>query len=250
MRRLLNNNINHAKSEIMKKKNSIWIYSLIVIGFVLILTNSCKKGESKTIPETVTDKDGNVYSTVTIGSQVWMAENLKTTKYRNGDLIGTTTPATKDISGESTPKYQWACRGNETEVAAYGRLYTWYAVTDSRNVCPSGWHLPSDAEWTTLTTYLGGESVAGGKLKAIGTGYWDSPNTGANNQSGFTALPGGVRGSTGSFYTLKNWGGWWSSTVPSVTTTALFRHLDYYDTTVEKYGYDKRNGISVRCVWD
>ena len=105
---------------------------------------------------TVTDIDGNVYQTVTIGTQVWMKENLKVTKYCNGDVIGTTTPASLDISGEDTPKYQWAPNGDESNVAVYGRLYTWHAVTDSRNVCPTGWHLPDDAEWATLTTFLGG----------------------------------------------------------------------------------------------
>ena len=111
-------------------------------------------GLTKCQPDSVKDIDGNVYRTITIGTQVWMAENLKTTKYRNGDLIGTTTPATLVIEGESTPKYQWAYDGNESNVATYGRLYTWYVATDSRNVCPIGWHVPTDAEWTTLTDYL------------------------------------------------------------------------------------------------
>src|SRR5688500_14669040 len=150
----------------MQKINRILIYPLFV-GVFLILVSSCKKDNET--PATVTDIEGNVYHTVTIGTQVWMAENLKTTKYRNGDLIGTTIPATLDISSESAPKYQWAYNGEESIVATYGRLYTWYAVTDSRNVCPTGWHVPSDAEWTTLTTYLGGESVAGDKLKENGT---------------------------------------------------------------------------------
>ncbi len=103
-----------------------------------------------------TDGDNINYPVVEIGTQIWMAENLKTTKYSNGDLIGTTTPATLDITGESTPKYQWAYNGNESIVTTYGRLYTWFAVTDSRNVCPVGWHVPTDPEWTVLTDYLGG----------------------------------------------------------------------------------------------
>ena len=98
---------------------------------------------------TVTDIDGNVYHTITIGNQTWMAENLKTTKYRNGDAIGTTT-ASKDTSTKSTPKYQWAYGGNEANVAKYGRLYTWYAATDTRNIAPAGWHVPTDAEWSIL----------------------------------------------------------------------------------------------------
>jgi len=158
-----------------------------------MLSSSCSKTDTNdpTPSGTVTDIDGNVYKTVTIGTQVWMAENLKTTKYRNGDLIGTTTPAILDYSGQSTPKYQWAVGGNESNVATYGRLYTWFAATDSRNICPTGWHLPTDAEWTTLITFLGGEDVAGGKLKESGTTHWKSPNTGATNSSGFTSLPVG-----------------------------------------------------------
>ena len=91
---------------------------------------------------------------IPVGSQVWMAENLKTTMYRNGDLVGTTTPATLDITSENIPKYQWAYDGIESNVATYDRLYTWYAVTDSRNICPTGWHVPSDAVWITLIDYL------------------------------------------------------------------------------------------------
>ena len=132
-------------------------------------------GTPQATTATVTDIDGNVYNTVTIGTQVWMKENLKVTKYRNGDAIGITTPATLDIWGETSPRYQWAYDGNESNVATYGRLYTWYAVTDSRGVCPTGWHVPTDSEWTTLTDYLGGESVAGGKMKEAGTTHWNSP---------------------------------------------------------------------------
>ena len=111
-------------------------------------------GLTKCQSDSVKDIDGNAYRTITIGTQVWIVENLKTTKYCNGDLIGTTTPATLNIEDESTPKYQWAYDGNESNVATHGRLYTWYVATDSRNVCPVGWHVPSDAEWTTLTDYL------------------------------------------------------------------------------------------------
>ena len=117
-----------------------------------------------------------------------MAANLKTTRYLNSDLIGTTALATKDISVENEPKYQWAYAGDESNVSTFGRLYTWHAITDSRKVCLTGWHVPTDSEWTTLTTYLGGESVTGGKLKETGTFHWSSPNSGATNDSVFTAL--------------------------------------------------------------
>jgi uncharacterized protein (TIGR02145 family) len=179
----------------------------------------------------MTDHDGNTYKTVIIGTQIWMAENLKTTKYNNGELIGTTTPATTDISDEPTPKYQWAYDGNEGNVATYGRLYTWYAVNDSRNVCPTGWHVPSDPEWTTLTTYLGGESVAGSKLKETGTTHWQSPNTGATNETGFTALPGSLRYQDGMFDFIGGYGYWWSSTEHD-PPTAWERYIYYNFTSV------------------
>jgi uncharacterized protein (TIGR02145 family) len=133
----------------------------------------------------IDSRDNERYKTVKIGTQVWMAENLRTTKYRNGDFIGTTTPATLDISGESTPKYQWAYDGIESNVASYGRLYTWYAITDSRKVCPAGWHVPNSSEWNTLFAYLGGKRVAGGKMKETGSSHWLSPNTGATNETGW-----------------------------------------------------------------
>jgi len=195
------------------------------------------------------DIDGNIYTTVKIGTQTWMRENLKTTKYRNGDPIGTTTPDTLDISNATTyptPKYQWAYDGNESNVATYGRLYTWYAATDSRGICPTGWHLPTDAEWTTLTTFLGGENIAGGKLKETGTVHWTTPNTGATNSSGFTALPGGYRTSFGKFNHIGSMGFWWSSTEGS-TSTAWLRFVDLFVSNAYSF---KILGISVRCLRD
>lgn len=199
----------------------------------------------------VTDVDGNLYHSVKIGSQIWTVENLKTTKYRNGNLIGTTSPATLDISAQNTPKYQWTFGDNESNVATYGRLYTWYAATDSRNVCPAGWHVPTDSEWTTLTTYLGGESVAGGKLKEAGTSHWISPNTGATNSCGFSALPGGYRSNDGTFYANGYSGTWWSSTEGS-TSTYLARVLGVgFDFSRANRGYTiESGGLSIRCVKD
>jgi len=205
-------------------------------------------GLTKLPAQTVKDIDGNVYTSVTIGTQVWMVENLKTTKYRNGDLIGTTTPATLDISGETTPKYQWTYDGNESNVATYGRLYTWYAVTDNRNVCPAGWHVPSDAEWTTLITFLGGIRVAGGKLKETGTTHWQSPNIGATNESGFTALPSGGREANGTFGGVRDDSLWWSSSETSATI-AYNRYMDYLGFVSSSLG-SKQDGFSVRCLRD
>jgi uncharacterized protein (TIGR02145 family) len=199
--------------------------------------------------QTVSDIDGNIYHTVTIGTQTWMVENLKTTRYRNGEYIGTTNPATLDISGESAPKYQWAYDGNDGYVADYGRLYTWYAAIDSRGVCPAGWHVPSDAEWTTLTNYLGGENVAGGKLKEAGFNHWFDPNSGATNESGFTSLPGGYRDYNGTFYYIGNIGYWWSSTDYD-SYNAWYRFMSCGYSSVFSYNYDKSFGFSVRCLRD
>jgi len=198
---------------------------------------------------TVTDIDGNSYSTIGIGSQIWMAANLKTTKYRNGTLIGTTSSPTLDITYEVTPKYQWAYDGNENNVNTYGRLYTWYAVTDSRNICPTGWHVPSDSEWSTLTTFIGGESVAGGKLKETGTTHWITPNTLATNIYSFTALPGGDREVTGIFKLLGTNGGWWS-TSENTAATGWFRLLLNDSGIVSRGYFNKSYGFAVRCLKD
>jgi uncharacterized protein (TIGR02145 family) len=198
-----------------------------------------------------TDENSNNYPIVKIGQQIWMAENLRTTKYRNGDLIGTTTPATLDITSETTPKYQWAYGGNESNVATYGRLYTWFVVTDSRSVCPTSWHVPTDPELTALTTYLGGSSIAGGKLKESGFTHWSSPNTGATNETGFTALPSGYRYNDGNFYVKGANIFLWSSTDYS-STYAFYRSLFYLDSNVGRNidGNFKHYGYSVRCIKD
>jgi uncharacterized protein (TIGR02145 family) len=200
----------------------------------------------------VSDVEGNIYNIIGIGTQVWMAENLKTTRYRNGDLIGTTTSADLDISAEDTSKYQWAYDGNEGNVDTYGRLYTWYAATDSRNVCPTGWHVPNDAEWTTLTTLMGGEDVAGDKLREAGTTHWGVTNTGATNETGFTALPGGLRQFSGAFMYIGDDGMWWGSRGDSyweTSTTSYFKSTG--NGRKKSGGYNWLNtGFSVRCLKD
>ncbi len=197
---------------------------------------------------TITDIDGNVYNTVTIGTQVWMVENLKTTKYRNGDMIANlTVDATWASLG--TGSYCWYYNDAATYKATYGALYNWYAVADSRNIAPAGWHVATDAEWTTLTTFLGGESVAGGKLKETGTSHWLGQNTGTTNSSGFTAFPGGLRYSNGSFNGVGYLGYWWTSTEIS-TTNAWFRYMDS-SYSFAYGGYDSKYfGFSVRCLQD
>jgi uncharacterized protein (TIGR02145 family) len=193
----------------------------------------------------VSDIDGNTYGTVKIGTQVWMAENLKTTKYRNGDLIGTTTPATLDILSEFEPKYQWAYDGNESNVVTYGRLYTWYAVTDSRNICPTGWHIPSLVELESLTTYLG--SLAFDRLREAGSTHWQHySNVDAINDSKFTALPSGFRASEGIFSDFSDSN--WEYLYLRNSTDGTCLSIDY---EVARYsGQDKNAGFSVRCLRD
>ncbi|MEI6680591.1 MAG: FISUMP domain-containing protein [Mariniphaga sp.] len=206
-----------------------------------------------TFSPTVTDVETNVYNTVTIGSQVWTASNLKTSKYSNGDLVGTTiTDATLDIASEFNPKYQWAYLAIEGNAATYGRLYTWFVVTDSRNICPTGWHVPSDADWTSLSNYLGGDlTTAGGKLKETGTSHWADPfvNTGATNEAGFTALGGGCRIPEGVFTNIYDGGYWWSSTQYN-STNALIRDISYVFSQFRRDNYNKNSGYSVRCLRD
>lgn len=209
---------------------------------------------------TVTDYDGNVYKTVTIGTQVWMAENLKTTKYADGTAIPlVNTNSTWDALTATRKAYCWY-DDNITNKATYGALYTWAAAMKGavsvtanpsgiQGVCPTGWHLPSDAEWTTLTTYLGGTSVAGGKLKETGRTHWNSPNTGATNETGFTALPGGYRGTNGTFDLVWTHGNWWSATEGDATA-AWNRYMYYNSSDVNRNNIYKAAGFSVRCVRD
>ena len=197
---------------------------------------------------TVTDIDGNVYATVKIGTQVWMTSNLKTTRYRNGDVIPNVTSNTAWAALTTGAQ----CTYNNTLVAdsinLFGRLYNFYAVADSRNIAPIGWHVASDAEWTTLTTYLG--SLVGGRLKESGTTHWLAPNNDALNDSKFCALPGGYRFDyNGAFYRVGEEGDWWSS-VADDTSMARCRYLDYYVCIVYNTYNTKSCGFSVRCVRD
>jgi uncharacterized protein (TIGR02145 family) len=232
----------------MKIKTTTLIFPLLIAGVLLMFANACKKsGNPVPLPNSVTDIDGNVYHTVVIGTQVWFVENLRTTRYRNGDLISCVSDSA-DWRSSTTGAY---CnyRNNLKNSAVYGCLYNWYAVTDSRNIAPIGWHIPSDAEWTTLSNYLGGESVAGGKLKATGTTLWTSPNTGATNSSGFTGLPGGYRHFSATYKGIEEVGYWWSAAAVG-DTVSWMRELNYDNFQVVRLYFVKTNGFSIRCLRD
>ncbi len=185
---------------------------------------------------------------VTIGTQTWMSNNLTTTYYKNGD------PILEVESAESWANlttgawcYYNSDPSNETY---YQKLYNWYALIDPRGLAPSGWHIPSDAEWTTLSNFLGGDNVAGGPLKESGTLRWKSPNAGATNSSGFKGFPGGYRDFDGKFHDIGSSGYWWS--LPPVgTTNPWFRTLGYAIDGFFGFNMDKQTvGFSVRCVKD
>jgi len=202
-------------------------------------------GPSVSLAQTVSDVDGNVYNTVTIGTQTWMVEDLKTTKFNDGSPIPLVTDYDEWHALE-TPAYSWY----ENEVVSengYGALYNWYAV-NSCKLCPDGWHEPSDTDWTILTNNFGTEETAGGNLKETGTNHWQTPNGGATNEAGFTALPGGIRGSSGGYGDRGDFGYWWSST-ESNTTEAWYRSIGFLFEDVERLSIgNKHTGFSVRCI--
>ncbi|MEI6089318.1 MAG: FISUMP domain-containing protein [bacterium] len=184
---------------------------------------------------------------ITIGTQVWKTKNLDVSTYRDGTTIPQVTDANE---WANLTTGAWCYNDNDpANGAIYGKLYNWYAVNDPRGLAPDGWHVPSDAEWSTLSTYLGGVSVAGGKLKEEGTTHWTSPNPGATNETGFTALPGGYREYYGTFNPIGTTGYWWSSTEGG-TTAARGRNLYFYYSYLYSYDGHKGNGLSVRCIKD
>ncbi|MCX6162319.1 MAG: fibrobacter succinogenes major paralogous domain-containing protein [Ignavibacteriae bacterium] len=227
----------------MKNINKV-LYAILAV--VMVSAFGFRKSFSQ-----VTDKDGNVYKTVVIGTQEWMAENLNVEHYRNGDVI----PQVQDAKewGKLTTG-AWSYYNNDpANGKIYGKLYNWYAVNDPRGLAPEGWRIPSDEEWTQLTDYLGGESIAGGKMKA--TTLWLSPNVGATNRSGFSAFPGDCRQDDGKFhYRVRNdinnmLGYFWSSSAYDYNY-AWLRVLYYNYSVVYRHCFDKGNWFSVRCVRD
>lgn len=201
---------------------------------------------AKSQSQTVTDYDGNVYHTVFIGSQVWLKENLKTTHYNNGVPI----PNVPGGASWATLTTGARCYYNNDSSAydsVYGALYNWYAVNDTNEICPSGWHVPTDAECTAIETFLGGSFFAGGPMKEAGTAHWSAPNTGATNSSGFTGLPGGMLGVNYTFQTINQNDLWWTSTQQSLGG-AWSRYLWYLNAGVDRNPTPKTIALSIRCM--
>ncbi len=207
-----------------------------IVFSLLVFIISCKLDSTST--KTVTDIDGNVYEIVTIGNQVWMAENLKVTHYRNGEPLPN---VTDNIEWRNLDTGAYCNYNNDVAyVATYGRLYNWFAVNDSRNIAPAGWHVPSDAEWQTLDDYLGSDTNdAGCKLKETGTSHWRSPNEGATNESRFSALPGGARKSLfGTFDYIGIYAFFWTSTEAPLSVSARYWALYDFSSKAQRLVHD------------
>ena len=220
------------------------ILKAVLITIIALLNISCEKEEKTVSTETITDIEGNVYNIVIIGSQTWLMENLKTTKYNDGSDI----PELKNqVESFSTPGYRWY-NNDRTYKNTYGALYSWYTV-ETGKLCPIGWHIPNNEEWTELIDYLGGPDFAGGKLKETGISHWVTPNLGATNESGFTALPAG-HFFTGLPLGLGGNGGWWSMT--EYSSTMAWGWDLYYDTSkIYNHTHSKNDLMfSVRCIKD
>jgi uncharacterized protein (TIGR02145 family) len=196
---------------------------------------------------TVEDADGNTYQTIGIGSQIWITENLKTTRFNDGTSISQVAEnsAWSLLTG---PGYCWYENDEAANKETYGALYNWFTVISSK-LCPVGWHVPTDADWTILETFLGGSGVAGRKTKEAGTSHWISPNTGATNETDFSGLPGGMRAKDGTFSGKSESGTYWSSTEAS-NLSAWYRTQFYQNDSLSRGSKSILWGFSVRSVKD
>lgn len=242
----------------MKRKtfSCTTILSAVGVSVLLILVTGFQKNDSnntvytnsQVTEKTVSDIDGNAYHTVTIGDQVWMAENLKTTHYNDGSPIPNVTEDTV-WSRLTTGAYCWYNNDSATYRNTYGALYNFHAVNNGRNLCPKGWHVPTESEWLALETYLGGRSAAGGKMKEILTTYWDSSDTSVTNESGVCGFLGGGRARLGWFGDVGVYGTWWSSTGYD-SNYAWHWGLSRGSASVRSNPGHMASGFSVRCVKD
>jgi uncharacterized protein (TIGR02145 family) len=226
-------------------------FALNIGGKTCVLTRTVPQNPKSGYGPNISDNDGNTYKTVYIGTQQWMAENLKTEKYSDGTIIPNVTDNTQwsNLTSAAWEYYNNDAANNDK----YGKLYNWYAVSPTtngnKNICPTGWHVPTDTEWTVLTDYLGGVSVAGGKMKEVGTTSWISPNAEATNTSLFTGLPGGYRYNDGNYINVGSVGLWWSSTENDADNT-WNRYVGLYSGDVGRTANPKKLGLSVRCLRD
>jgi uncharacterized protein (TIGR02145 family) len=212
----------------------------LFITFLLVLFNAFM------FSQTVEDIDGNSYGFSTIGTQTWMSEDLRTSKLNDGTALFL---VTENIEWDSlkTPGYCWYSDLDSTQKVLYGPLYNWHAV-NSGKLCPAGWHVPSNSEWDTLIVYLGGNTMAGGSLKEIGSRHWKRTNIGAKNDVAFRALPAGIRGDGGTFSKLGESACWWTSTAHKTQGRAFIKILLYYSIYIYTDNKNLSNGFSVRCM--
>jgi uncharacterized protein (TIGR02145 family) len=247
--------------------NGLMVYNTTYNRFYFYDNNANKWRDidNETItPDKVMDYDGNVYNTVQIDAQLWMAEDLRVTHYPNGDAIPHITNDDTWLNLENNNTDDAYCFYNNDNTTDYGALYSYAAAIGDnwardncsingdggQGICPNGWHIPTDAEWTTLINYLGGVNVAGGKMKEVGTAHWESPNAAADNSSGLTLLPGGNRRyDFGGFVELMEYGDWWSAT-PDNNSKAYKRGADTYGPEAYRNSIYMSYGISVRCIKD
>lgn len=217
---------------------------------IILMACACiacsKNKDSETPAELVKDTDGNRYDVVSIGSQTWMKQNLKTAHYRNGEAIPQETdPAA--WSALTSGAWCWYNNDSATYASTYGKLYNWYAVNDPRGLAPEGWHIPDDVEWTSLVNAQGGNATAGGALKEAGYQYWNTPNSDATNKSRFSGLAGGFRSADGDFHNIHFSGYWWTATASSNLLSWQYELL-YNESGVRKNPLHKTNGFSIRCI--
>jgi uncharacterized protein (TIGR02145 family) len=229
---------------------------IILISLMSIVTYSCEKDDDNT----VLDIDGNVYYTVTIGKQVWMVENLKTTHYNDGTEIAQGS-SIGDYSGEAEPEYWFAYNDNLANVDTFGRLYTWYVVNSFHDICPKGWHIPTDSEWNELQVFLGmipsdtilicsENNDISGKLKETGLKHWTYPNTCATDEYGFKVLPAGYRRRFYQEFAYKGeYACFWTSTEWD-NSNAWYRHFYYNKASICRTYNLKNYGFSIRCIKD
>jgi uncharacterized protein (TIGR02145 family) len=246
-------NLKRNTTRLNRKMNRAQLVKSALI--LILIFYSCEMDENET-QDVIRDIDGNVYTSVLIGDQIWMVENLQTTKFNDGSPIPHITDSA-EWRNNNTPAYCWYDNKKIEYQYPYGALYNWYAVNTNK-LCPTGWHVPSAKDWSDLSDFLGGQAIAGSQLKEVGTKHWCEPNSDATNQTGFTAVPGGTRSSTGEFFARGYfygysdcgvYGDWWTST-EDFSDMAIGKNLAANSSELTTSYTFKGTGYSVRCIKD